>query len=231
MKFETLTNTSEEPQEFHPLPWFCIEATNFSEEKLRKFSLTGSGYKTEGQWSSNVSSLDEESIYNNITASFEDLVSKVSVKQEKNTKSDDYASIDLFPGNKELIVKRCDYYYQLKCFSIKLAHSISKHGVQEIVISLKINSAISATAPGNYYSLAKKQARISLETGYKYEYGVHHSISKKRSVRSAKCSQKMDWMQDECKLKYLNQKLMDHLYCTTPWLLHFASLEGKSLQC
>ena len=224
MKFETLTNTSDEPQEAHPLPWFCIEATNLSEteEKLSKLSLTSDGYKTRGQWSSNISSLDEESIYNTISSSFEDLVSHVSVEQGKSTNSDAYTTIDLVPGDEELTIKRCDYYYRLKCFCIKLAHSISSHGVQEITIGLKLKSQISVVAPENFYSLARKQARIVLDTGYKY-----YSISRKLSVRSAECSPEMDWMQDNCKLKYLNQKLMDHLNCTTPWLLHFAKLEGR----
>ena len=91
-----------------------------------------------------------------------------------------------------------------------------------------MNSTISVTASGNYYSLNRQQARLSLENGYKYEYGVHHSISKEFSVRSAKCMPEMDWMQDDCKLKNLTQKLMDHLNCTTPWLLHFAGLDSKS---
>ena len=30
MKFETFINTSDKPQEFHPLPWFCVEEINRS---------------------------------------------------------------------------------------------------------------------------------------------------------------------------------------------------------
>ena len=178
--------------------------------------------------SGGVMSLDEESIYNTISSSFEDLVSNVSVEQEKSTNSDAYTTINLVPGDKGLTIKRCDYYYRLKCYCIKLAHSISSHGVQEITIGLKLKSQISGVAPENFYSLARKQARIVLDTGYKYQYGVHTSISRKLSVRSAQCESEMDWMQDHCKLKYINQKLIDHLNCTTPWLLHFAKLEGKS---
>ena len=84
-----LTKTSLEKQELHPLPAICIEPLG----RLRNASLhnlTVHGYRKEGKWRSASPDFDDEQTYNNLSASFEDLVEEIKIKRDINDGSDAY---------------------------------------------------------------------------------------------------------------------------------------------
>ena len=219
MKYETLTKTTQEKQENYPLPWICIEASSIPEHDFSKLGLSSLGYRQEGKWIGNSSLHDAESVFNAVSDSFEDLVESVGIEMAVNEHSDRYLSVSL--SMKQLIVNQCDYYSRLKCYCVHLNSEFTKNGVQEIWIKFKKNVVVSAIAPGNFYSRERKQARIRVEQGYKYEYFLQHKIINRLSG-NVTCTEESNWKTDDCKLASINQNITNTFNCTTPWLLSFA---------
>ena len=95
LKKETLNKSSTENQENFPLPLICIEAKTLRLNKMEIFGLNPQGYKFEGVWSSNKTEQDEESIYENINYSFQDLVHGITAQVNVDPDSDYYKTIEL----------------------------------------------------------------------------------------------------------------------------------------
>ena len=222
MKQKPLTSTSVENQEVYPLPSICIEPLGIQKEKLSFHNLTWSGYRKEGKWKSVLPHFDEEQTYNNVSASFEDLVDNILIKREIIDGSDGYESMTLKNIEDGLILERCDYYFNLKCFCITFSDHLVSYGIQKIKIRIKMESEITIVAPRHYYSFKRKHTYLEAEKGFRYNYVLHYSISKILPLQPNPCSTEMDWNVDPCKLKYINDKTMNLMNCTTPWLLDFA---------
>jgi hypothetical protein len=109
----------------------------------------------------------------------------------------------------------------LKCYCVKLKPEFAKNGLQEIWIRFKKNVVVSAIAPGNFYSRERKQARIRIERGYKYEYFLQHKIVHRLSGNE-NCTEDADWKTDDCKLGVINENITSTFNCTAPWLLFYA---------
>ena len=197
-----LTQRSLENQELYNLPSICIE----SMEK-------------EGDLKSILSDFDDEQKYNNISWPFEELVGDIQIKREINDGSDAYEIITIRNHEFGLTLERCEYQ---KCFCIHFSARLASYGIQTIDIHMKANAKISTVAPRNYLSAKRKHTRFFFETCFSYSYDLLYSISKVLSLPPTPCSSELDWNQDSCKLKYINDKIVKSLNCTTPWLLSFA---------
>ena len=169
---------------------------------------------------------DDEQTYNNFSVSFKNLIEEINFRGEINDGSDAYAKVTINKFDDGLQLDRCDYYYNLKCFCIQISPKRNTYGIQKITIEMKIDAEFVIVAPHNYYSMERKHTLFQYKVGYVYTYDVQHSIFKMLPLKPNPCSPKMDWKQDPCKLKYINDKVTESLNCTTPWLLNFARLEG-----
>ena len=222
LKQEPLTRSTLEKQELHPLPSICIsQSATTSEQKLSAKNLTSNEYNKEGKWQSDFSTLDEEGFYDEISASFEDLVEKIVLEKAINGDSDAYEEVTLDRSD-GLILERCDYYDELKCFCINFADKLTSQGIQRIKLFMKMYSRITVAAPGNYFTFDRKQAEINYAHGFEYRYHLQHTISNALPLGANSCTKATDWKVDFYRLKYINDKMINMLNCTTPWLLHFA---------
>ena len=217
-----MTRSFHEKQDLNPLPSICITPSIISKKKISLHNLTLNGYQKEGKWKSNMSTFDEEKTYNAVSASFEDLVEKITIDKGINDLSDAYETNTLRNIKDGLLLERCDYYYKLKCFCINFAPNLTSHGIQHLKLYLKMDSTVSIVAPRNYFSFDRKLSTLEFAKGFSYQYVLHHSIEKVLPVQENPCSSQMDWSVDPCKLTYINNKIMNSLTCTTPWLLAFA---------
>ena len=173
-----MTRISTEKQESYPLPSICISLARISEDKLSSHNLTLTGYRTEGYWKSNLSQLDEEVTYNDISEAFGDLVEKIDIERRTSNVSDAYENITMNNEDDKLILDRCDYYINLKCFCINFAHQKVLYGVQNIYIYFKMDSEMFVVAPQNFYSFKRKHTEIEIKTKYSYKYVLHHRTVK-----------------------------------------------------
>ena len=162
---------------------------------------------------------DDEQTFNNISWSFEEMFGDIQIKREINDGSDAYEIITIRNYEFGLKLERCEYQ---KCFCINFSAILASYGIQTIDIHMKSNAKISTVAPRNYLSAKRKHTRFFFETGFSYSYDLLYSISKVLSLPPTPCSSELDWNQDSCKLKFINDKIMKSLNCTTPWLLSFA---------
>ena len=227
MKQQPLTRRSVEIQQLYPLPSICVQPLNIS---YSLHNLTQEGYQWEGKWRSVLPEFDDEETYNNISASFQDLVEQIQVERNVDGDSDSYETVQLSIDD-DFSIDRCDYYFNLKCFCINISEKQNTKGIQRIKMDLKMSSEVTIVPPQNYYSFLRKQTLFYFEAGFNYNFALHHSITKSLSIQPNPCSEAMDWMQDPCKLKYINDKIMDTLNCTTPWLLAFARYISTNKYC
>ena len=186
---------------------------------ISSLGLTSEGYRKEGKWKGNVPEHDEKSTVDKVYKSLGDLIESGGFETAVDEYLDQYEFINFGPN--QSIITRCDYYSRLKCYCVRSKPELFKVGVQEILMKFKKNVVISAVAPGNFYSRERKQARIRIEQGYKYEYFLQHKIIH-QLTRNEKCTEDINWKTDDCKLGFINQKITKSFNCTTPWLLSYA---------
>ena len=223
LDYEIVTRNSEENQEDYPLPQICINQDWISDEKLASLNISYREYTKQGKWRNYNSTKDEEIIYDELSSSFENLVEKVVLSKMISPTNDDYEKVTFkAEDNKGMILKRCDYYDKLKCFCIKFSSEMVAFGVQAISIYPKIGSVVTVAAPGSFYSHSRKKSMIRLPTGYKYLYNIDYKITRSQPLVDDPCYPMMDWGEDDCKLKFINDLLMKKFGCTAPWILHFA---------
>ena len=168
---EPLARSTVERQELHPLPSICISPSKLPGEIFSSRNLTLNEYQKEGKWRSEFSSTEEEAIYNELSASFEDLVEKITLHKGVNEASDSYEQLILHTETEGLILERCDYYYNLKCFCVQFREDIASKVIQRIKLHLKMDSVIAVTPPGNYFALERKQSEIFIASGFRYRVG------------------------------------------------------------
>ena len=231
LEFETLTSTFKEKQNQHPLPWICVEAHEAPDSDFAVLNLTSDGYRKQGQWKNNLNELDEESSYNMVSKRFEDLFESGTIEAAADDSSDSYETHRLTSRN--VNTTRCDFYSRLKCYCISFPQFYRQREVQEMKLNFRSNVVVSVVAPGNFYSRERKQSRIRVEKGYKYDYVLEHTIVKHRQksrfvgflepdTGTNNCTHETKITTDDCKLSFINNKITTMMNCTTPWLLFYA---------
>ena len=209
-----------ENQELYPLPSFCFTQREIPNTHLH--NLTEEGYKTKGLWRSSSQVFDDEETYKNLSASFEDLVEKIKIKREFTDGSDAYEKESLTSTDNGLLLNRCDSDSDLKCFCLNFSPKQMSFGIQRVTLHMKMDSIIYIVPPLNFYSLQRKHTKIRYQLGFENYFDLLHSISRVLPQQPHPCSVDMDWGQDTCRLKYVNDRIIQALNCTTPWLLAFA---------
>ena len=178
---------SVENLELYPLPSICVQPIGLLNTDLH--NLTLNGYRKEGTWRSALwPGLDDEQNYSDLSTSFEDLVEKVVLDREISPGSEAYNSITLTSSDHGLLLQRCDYYYDLKCFCLNFSPTQISFGIQRIDAFMKRDSKISIVAPHNFFSLKSKQTRFSYQIGFENSFNLHHSISKFLPLPPNPCS-------------------------------------------
>ena len=214
-----ITTTSVDNQEFHPLPSICVSLQYISEEKSTKHNISSYGHMHEGKWKSVLPNYDEEQTYDDLSASFYDLIEAIEFYKEVNSRSEAYDVLVFSAINMTLPIGRCDYYGVQKCYCIHLADVENSFGIQEVILTLKRNVEITIAPKNQFYEYVRKLNIIYAGPDFNYQYNIAHSVYKRLPNT---CSHTMDWKSDECKLAFLHEKIYSALNCTTPWLLFYS---------
>ena len=90
-----LNSRSLEKQSLYPLPAICVQPMTLDGNNLAVHNITQHGYGRQGQWRSVLPEFDDEETYQNISASFEDLVEQIEVKRDRDDYSDQYERVVL----------------------------------------------------------------------------------------------------------------------------------------
>ena len=90
-----LNSRSLEKQSLYPLPAICVAPLTIDGNNLAVHNITEHGYCKQGQWRSVLPEFDDEETYDNISASFEDLVEQIEVRTDKDDYSDHYEEVVL----------------------------------------------------------------------------------------------------------------------------------------
>ena len=143
---------SVENQELYPLPSVCFGPFGIGD--TRPHNLTANGYRKKGIWKSVLPDFDEEQTYNNLSASFEDLVEKIQIDREIYDGSDAYERIVLSSTDHTIQLERCDYYFALKCFCLIFSQKQISFGIQQIRVFMRRDSVISIIAPQNLHHMS-----------------------------------------------------------------------------
>ena len=85
-----LSSRSLEKQSLYPLPAICVAPLTIDGNNLAVHNITEHGYCKQGQWRSVLPEFDDEETYDNISASFEDLVEQIAVRRDRDDFSDHY---------------------------------------------------------------------------------------------------------------------------------------------
>ena len=137
LKYETLSKSTQERQENHPLPWICVEASKADEVKFEALNLTSDDYVKNGKWKPEVSSMDEKFVYDAVSYTLGDLIEHIEMESSSEKDSDHYELKEL--KLEDRTTERCDYYKRQKCNCIKIPLELAPHGVQEILLHFKQN--------------------------------------------------------------------------------------------
>ena len=167
--------------------------------------------------------MNEEIVYEYLSSSFTDLVHKVVLSRMSQSTTDDYERV-IFKAieDNRMVLSRCDYYDKLKCFCITFSPEMVEFGVQAISVYPKTGCYITVTAPGKFYSHERKKSMIRYVSGFKYLYNIGYAIITSPLMEDDSCDHSRDWKVDDCKLKYINNIIINQFNCTVPWLLHFS---------
>ena len=90
-----------------------------------------------------------------------------------------------------------------------------------------MESNIYIVSPGNYYSFQRKHAYLEFRKGFSYQFDLQNRIGNILTSQQSSCSAEMNWKVDNCKLSFINNKIMNSLNCTAPWLLQHARYSNK----
>ena len=90
-----LNSRSLEKQSLYPLPAICVAPLTIDGNNLAVHNITEHGYCRQGQWRSVLPEFDDEETYDNISASFEDLVEQIEVRRDIDDYSDRYEEVVL----------------------------------------------------------------------------------------------------------------------------------------
>ena len=102
------------------------------------------------------------------------------------------------------------------------SHETAPFGIQAVSIYPTQNCNIAVSGPGRFYTPARKKTEVAFLMGYKYIYSIGQAVSKDLPLGWTPCNEELDWQEDECRLKLINDILAQKFRCTTPWLLRFA---------
>ena len=131
----------------------------------------------EGKWKSVLPNYDEEQTYDDLSASFYDLIENIQFYKEINRRSEAY-DIHVIPAiNMTLPIGRCDYYGVLKCYCIHLADVENSFGIQEVLLKLKRNVEITIAPKNQFYEYVRKLNVTYVGPGFSYDYKVAHYLS------------------------------------------------------
>ena len=157
MNMRPLTRRTVEKQSRYPIPVICIQplVINTGGNYTSLHNLTGIGYQEEGKWKSALPEFNDEQTYDNISASFRDLIEKIAIKRDTGDDSDSYEEVVL-SVDEGLMLERCDYYYHLKCYCIYISQQLGSPAIQNIIIYPQMYSEITIIAPANYFSFERK---------------------------------------------------------------------------
>ena len=173
-----LTRRTFEKQSGYPLPAICIQPLDIDIDGhyISLHNLTRIGYKEEGIWRSILPEFNDEQTYDNISASFRDLVEKITVQRDIGYDSDSYEMVAL-SVEEDFTLERCDYYYHLKCYCINITKQLGSPAIQEIRIHPKKKSEITIVGPGNYYSFERKHTYIGKFFFFKLNFCLSSGVS------------------------------------------------------
>ena len=73
----------------------------------------------------------------------------------------------------------------------------------------KAGSYITVVPPGKFYSQERKKSMIGFVTGYRFLYNIGYKITISPPMGDDSCDHSMDWRVDDCKLKHINNIIID----------------------
>ena len=216
--------TKVENQELHPLPSICISQTGILKRKITRHNIRPEDYFILGKWKSSLPEYDETETYNDISASFEDLIHSVTISKEIDDVSQTYIKEKISSTNKSLPIGRCDYHNTLKCYCIHLSNIDNTFGIQQVVLKTTNYSIFkfSIVPQNRFYDHLQKFTSIKTEAGFLYANIVEYSLSNHLPTKPDGCSTEMNWRTDDCKLKFIHDQIYSRLNCTTPWLQYLS---------
>lgn len=177
----------------------------------------------EGGWGEG----DAETVYERLSYSWNDLVEKVEISKSTDKKSDSFEvkiyKTDEIPQTESTIgLTRCDNFSALKCFCLQLTKDIFPHGLQSVLLTLKVSAEVAIITQGNFYSRKRKLNTLLFTPGS----ALRARVTQKRFFKlgSTEC---LEQNKDLERVRFIHKQLEKH-GCTTPWMLHFTRSENLS---
>jgi hypothetical protein len=208
LQYETVSANSLEMQGTFPIPYICFVSKPFVEKQLLKLNLSEEEYTDGAKWTT--ANMTPEELYEFASPKYEDILKKIEVGASRpNTDLYDEVHFDASMKSDELkkkglIVKRFDYQSGLKRYCLQFSF---EHGVQEIKIFPQPGVSVKfyIVSPGNLLSYERKRNKIEISPKYEYKYQIYHSVNVKLALRNRPCSFAIEWVQDECRMNFVNK--------------------------
>ena len=226
--YQVVTKFYEEYQQDYPYPEFCILPNEVQIGRMRELNLTEDDYKEKGIWHVNGSNKDGEELFNFFSVPLNQLIDKVRLYLTIGHSSHEYQKKSLIINGDDISgvsMKTCDYYNHLRCNCMMISAETAPFGLQAVSIYPKENCKMIVSAPGRFYTPAQKKAKITFLAGHNYVYSIEQIVSKHLPIGLSPCNEELNWKEDECKLRILNDILIKRWNCTAPWLLRFARFD------
>ena len=219
-----------ERQETQPPPLVCVASPYYGEERLEEIEIDSKQYQKNGSWTTKLNTDNEETVYDFISPKLSDILEKVSVRRRTDYLTDNYENIEFLPdeldeelGPEGMKILRMDYYDEFKIYCLNISSKLQGFGVETVYLfskNIKYNMVI--IEPGNFYSFARKRNLVKVQPKREYHIQVYHDLHVSLSLDQSPCFPEMKEKVDQCRLKYINDNIVNKFNCTTPWLLHFA---------
>ena len=91
--FETVTKSSQEQQVSGEFPMICLGPGNLSENRTAKLNMTPHDYQIGGMW--RTEKQNEIEVYNNLSLTFEDLVTEIDIFNTTMKNSEAYEKVKI----------------------------------------------------------------------------------------------------------------------------------------
>ena len=208
----------------------CVASPYFGEERLEEIKIDIKQYQKNGTWTTKLNTNNEETVYDFISPKLSDILENISVRRRTDYLTDNYENVEFLPdeldeelGPEGLTILRMDYYDEFKIYCLNISSNLQGFGVETVYLfskDIKYNMVI--IEPGNFYSFARKRNLVKVQPKRDYHIQVYHDLHVSLSLDQSPCFPEMKEKVDQCRLKYINDAIVNKFNCTTPWLLHYA---------
>ncbi|XP_059098535.1 uncharacterized protein LOC131892719 [Tigriopus californicus] len=178
--------------------------------------MTKSDIQFNSQWTSNDSTVDPVTFYEDIVVGVEEIVEDILIYAEvpiNGTNSFMLYGNSTFCGQGLFQIEQ--YYYNGDCYALELPDCLVEAGVLEIVFDFRTKTDIFIHHKGQFLS-PNARSRVDVDTGHFVKIAVNHEVVQLLGDDGSCVNVKIDY--DTCIYQTLRDLMLAQVGCTVPWL-------------